>query len=213
MLNNALLRTSLMRRRRGPTLSDKKMKNRDLAETGIKLLGIFSVFQFLSILPTAISVTQSRNYYQNVTGEFIDEMALGYFSRLTLSTNATCFFYLLMAVLFLVGSSKIAEWLVKSDSQDIASVSGESASRFILQLSGIYALITWFPNFAQTLVQTIIFGSWQNPQVPTLQRFYDNWSVLIAPTVGTILGIVLLFRVNGIIRLIQLARPMNNKPN
>ncbi|MCC5851170.1 MAG: hypothetical protein JJU29_24020 [Verrucomicrobia bacterium] len=187
------------------------MKIRNLAETGIKLLGIFSVFQFLSTLPTAIAVTQSRNYYQNVTGEYIDEMALGYFSRLVLSTNATCFFYLLMAVIFMVGASKIANWLVQSDEQELVQITGESVSRFVLQLAGIYALITWTPNFVQTLVQTIIFGSWQNPQVPILQRFYDNWSLLLSPAVGTLLGIFLLFRVNGMLRIIQLARPMTKE--
>jgi len=189
----------------------EKMKTRNFAEIGFKLLGIYSAFQFIATLPTAFTVAQSKQYFENSTGE-IEEVYLEYFARLVLSTNLSCIFYLLMAIILPLGASAFAQWLVKYNGSDAGelNISSEGVIRFLLQLAGIYALITWLPNFAQTLIRTVIYGSWQNPQVPTLQRFYENWSVITAPALGTALGLFLLFRVNGMIRIIRLARPMED---
>ena len=186
------------------------MKTRNFAEIGFKILGIYSAFQFIATLPTAFTVTQSKQYFENSSGE-IEEAYLGYFSRLVLSTNLSCLFFLIMAIILPLGANKLAQWLVKDDGSESLNISSEGVSRFLLQLAGIYALITWLPHFAQTLLRTVIYGSWQNPQVPTLQRFYENWSVITAPAIGTVLGFFLLFRVNGMIRIVRLARPMKEK--
>ena len=188
----------------------ENMKTRNFAEIGFKILGIYSAFQFIATLPTAFTVTQSKQYFENSSGE-IEEAYLGYFSRLVLSTNLSCLFFLIMAIILPLGANKLAQWLVKDDGSESLSISSEGVSRYLLQLAGIYALITWLPNFAQTLLRTVIYGSWQNPQVPTLQRFYENWSVITAPALGTVLGLFLLFRVNGMIRIVRLARPMKEK--
>lgn len=187
----------------------EKMNTRKFAEIGFKMLGIYSAFQFVSTLPTAFTVAQSQRYFETATGE-IEEIYLGYFSRLVLSTNLSCLLFLILAIVLPLGASKLAKWLVKNDDPESLSISSEGVSRFFIQLAGIYALITWLPNLAQTLLRTVIYGSWQNPQVPTLQRFYENWSVLTAPALGTILGLFLLLGVNGMMKIVRLARPMTN---
>jgi|GEM_PF-3410132 len=188
------------------------MKSRNFSEIGFKLLGVYSAFQFISTLPTAFTVAQSKQYFENSAGE-VEEVYLGYFARWVLSTNLSCLFYLLAAIILPLGASAFAKWLVKDESADAGelNISSEGVTRFLLQLSGVYALITWLPNFVQTLIRTLIYGSWQNPQVPTLERFYENWSVITAPALGTVLGLYLLFRVNGMIRIVRLARPMKDK--
>ena len=187
------------------------MKYRDLAEIGVKLLGIFSAIQCLASLPTAFSMHQNYSFYQSMENDFMNEAAIGAFSKIALAATSTCILYFLLSILLLMASSKIANWLVKSDAEIATNLKVESLSRFAIQLAGIYALITWLPSFAQTLVRTLIYGSWQIPQVPTLQRFYENWSVLISPAIGTILGLILLFGINGMIRLVRLARPMTDR--
>jgi hypothetical protein len=41
------------------------------------------------------------------------------------------------------------------------------------------------------------------------QPVYKSWSGLIAPSIGVVIGLVLLFRAKGLLRLIRLARPMS----
>jgi hypothetical protein len=192
------------------------MKIKAIAELGIKLLGVYCALQFLAILPTAFSVHEMQNEMERALWEFEADGFRGTpvsaFSRIVLGTTQTAFLYLLFAIVLPFMSPRIASWLVKDDQEvsfDLTSDQRERLLRFVIQLAGLYALITWLPVFVETLVRTMIFGTWQFPQISFFERFYHNWSVLIAPFVGTMLGLILLLGSAGMIRVIQLARPMH----
>jgi len=49
--------------------------------------------------------------------------------------------------------------------------------------------------------------------MPFLRRVYDNWSTLVSPAVGVGIGLLLVFRTSGLLRLIRLSRPMSAERN
>jgi hypothetical protein len=114
------------------------------------------------------------------------------------------------SVLFL-GAARLSRRIVP-DPDDDTTLSGQVSLPFhtaAFQCMGIYALSTWFPHLMQSLVRCVIYGTWTDPETPFVRRFYDNWSGLVSPVMGVIVGLLLVFRAKGLVRLIQLARPMS----
>lgn len=70
-----------------------------------------------------------------------------------------------------------------------------------LKILGVYVFLQFL-----TMLPT---GLGVFPQTPFLRRFYDNGSGLVSPSVGVVIGLLLIFRAKGLLRLIRLARPMS----
>ena len=187
------------------------MKRIEFASISLKVLGIYSLFEFLATLPTAFSLNPYREIFGSMDPEFGPLLA-GSIASMQAAITSSCFIYLILSIVLLTQSEKLARWFVRTDDTEVDGKADaperDSAGRFVIQLMGVYALIFWLPNLVQTLTRTIIFGSWQVPQIPPLQRFYDNGSLLIEPVFGTLLGLFLVFRSNGVTRILNLARPL-----
>lgn len=172
----------------------------------LKILALYLFIQFVSVLPTLIGSLQM----------FIPLIKEDPWSRPTLVV--LCFgtvivLYLGAAFWLFRRAGRLSRHFVDSP-EDQVFLSGD-VSKDLLKLAfqclGVYAIITWVPQLLQHLCRCAIYSSWEvdkDNQLPLLERFYNSWSILIAPTIGTVLGLLLIFRAKGLLRLIQLSRPM-----
>jgi hypothetical protein len=185
------------------------MKIRDVAVIALKILGVYVFLQFLTMLPTGLGVFQMSN----ALGES-DGSEAGHMRQFVLMAE----WFLLVAVVYLtlaigtfVGARRLARFFVP-DAEDRVTMAGPVSEQLLavaFQCLGVYALVTWTPSLVQTIVRCTIYGTWVDPQTPFLRRFYDNGSGLVSPSVGVVIGLLLIFRAKGLLRLIRLARPMS----
>ncbi len=187
------------------------MKTRDAAAIGLKILAVYVFFQFLMMLPTGLGMFQMSNSFCESGGtetSWIRQYAVmaGWFLVVAIANLA------LSACAFL-GANRLARFFV-SDPKDTVSLAGPVSDGFLtaaFQCLGVYALATWTPNLVQTVIRCTIYGTWTDPQTPFLRRFYDGWSGLVSPCVGVVIGLLLILRARGLVRLIRLARPMSSE--
>ncbi len=185
------------------------MNTRAIVTVILKILGIYVFLQFLNVLPMVISLLQVNT---DILLGHPDPMA----SRMGISTPMG-FYLALMSVIYLGSASML---MFKSrylaglftyglpDEGHVSGIGSDHVLTLSFQCIGLYAVVTWLPQFLQTLCRTLIYRTWTDPQVPLSMRFYENWSVLIGPLMGTLIGILLIFKLAGLLRLIKLARPM-----
>jgi hypothetical protein len=188
------------------------MRIREVVAIGLKLMAVYVVFQFVMMLPAAIGMYQAGSRMPTSGG------AADFGGRLFLWLAVYCAVlsvaYLGFACILFLAAGKLSLWFV-TDPDDQVTLSGQVSTPLLtaaFQCMGVYALVTWAPSLIQTLIRTIVYGTWYADQVPFLKRFYDNWSVLISPTMGCIIGLLLIFRAKGLLRLIQRSRPMYREP-
>lgn len=188
------------------------MNTKSVALICLKVLAIYLFIQFIALLPASLSMLKMGSAY-GADGSCETRMI---FAPIVICFLAMPALYLAAGLYMLLRTEKIACYLVR-DTVDEIHVSGkisDSVMTLAFQCLGIYALITWLPDFVQTLCRTILHDSWTMPlSKPLAQRFYENWSTLITPTIGTILGLLLLFKVSGLVRLIKLSRPISKERN
>lgn len=185
------------------------MNPREFATIALKILAVYLFLEFLALLPTGLGILQIYDSFDGADSLGIDAQS-GYGWMLAWTLIGLCL-YLAVAVGLFTGASRIARWFV--DRPDGPVPVPDTVPDVWLAAAfpclGIYALITWLPDLVQLLVRCTLYGTWQSPQIPFLQRFYDNGSMLISPSIGVLLGLVLLFRAKGLLKLIQWARPMS----
>ena len=185
------------------------MNTRAIATAIMKLLGIYIFLQYLTVLPMAISAIKA---YMDVLMGINTEPAM---SRM--SVFAPMGFYILLMSALYLGSSALLMFRARNlarfftadvpEEPSLAGAGTDSAITLGFQCLGLYAIVTWAPQFIQTLWRTLMYNSWQDTQTPFSYRFYENWSTLIGPVIGTLLGLLLLFKARGLLRLVKLSRP------
>jgi len=184
------------------------MNSRAFAAITLKVLGVYVFLQFLGMLPTALSLFTMD--YRMGTGAggattFADGLLLA-----SVYLGVTSLVYLAFACILFFGAGRLSRLFVETPETDI-SLSGPVSAEVLtlaFRCLGVYAVVTWFPPLVQMICKCCVDGTWTAPQIPFLRRFYSNWSFLISPTVGSLVGILLIFKAKGLVRLIQLARPM-----
>ena len=132
-----------------------------------------------------------------------------------MSVFAPMGFYILLMTTFYLGSSallifrarNLARFFTAEVPEEANLAESGSVPSLAFQCIGLYSIVTWAPQFVQTLWRTLLYQSWQDPQAPFRYRFYENWSTLVGPAVGTLLGLLLLFKARGLLRLVMLSRP------
>jgi hypothetical protein len=185
------------------------MKTRDLAAVGLKILAVYIFFQFLMMLPTGLGMFQMSHSLRDSGGT--DSTSMRQYALMAGWFLVVAIAYLALSVGAFLGASRLARFFV-SDPDDSVTLAGPASDGFLtaaFQCLGVYAIITWAPDLIQTVVRCTIYGTWTDPQIPFLRRFYDNGSGLISPSVGVVIGLLLIFRARGLFRLIRLARPMS----
>lgn len=188
------------------------MKLRDIAETGVKLLGLYALLQAIAALPSIISVAQAYSASLPLLATGPVSPMFGESGTLFIVLISVCVLYFGITAVLLFKARLVACFLVSEDANMIEQLDVEKECVTVLafQIMGLFALIIWFPEAIQSTLETILYGTWQDPQVPFLYRFYENWARLFGPIAGTILGVVLLLKVKGLVRLLRLARPMDS---
>ncbi|MCC6145141.1 MAG: hypothetical protein IT368_15145 [Candidatus Hydrogenedentes bacterium] len=175
----------------------------------LKILGVYVFLQFLMMLPTGLGVFQMSNAMGDSEGT-----EAGHVRQFALMAEwflIVAAVYLTLAVGTFVGAHRLARFFV-ADPEDRVTLGGPVSDQLLavaFQCLGVYALVTWTPGLVQTIVRCTIYGTWVDPQTPFLRRFYDNGSGLVSPSVGVVMGLLLIFRGKGLLRLIRLARPMS----
>ena len=186
------------------------MKASQLVSIVIKLLALYVLFQYVVTFPTTLTALLSLNRFANNNPT---EMA-----AVVLYLPIYCAFiislaYIPLSLILYFNAEKIAKRFV-NHSDEVIAISGNvsnSFEEFAVRCFGIYALVVWVPEIVQAFFRTIIYGTWQDDQIPFLQRFYQNWSILISPTIGVVLGLLLVFKAKGLLRLVQLSRPLSRE--
>lgn len=185
------------------------MKTRALVTILLKLMAFYVFMQFLLMLPSSFQcLLASRK--ASVSGVESPIAALSsYFSFL----SALSLLYLVFSLGLFFAAQRMSRLIVGDCDEDVilSGTRPDEAQTWVFRCLGVYALTTWCPNLVQTLCRTIIYGTWQLDEVPFVERFYDNWSILIGPAVGVVLGLLLIFKAKGLMRLIQLSRPMSRQ--
>jgi len=188
------------------------MKTRDFAEMVIKILAVYVLFVFLTSLPANLASLQmwmELGKRDATEGSAINSL----FPPLALGIMPVA--YLVFAAVLFFGARKLSCVFVRNP-EDQVSFAGP-VSNDVLTLAfrclGVYAVVTWAPPFLEMLTRTIIYSHWQTEDAAFVRRFYDNWSVLISSTTGTLLGILLIFNAKGFLRLIRLSYPAASKEN
>ena len=189
------------------------MKTREFAEIVIKILAVYVLFAFLTSIPAIISVWEVCARMERSDG-----MA-GLGSSLTVlavAAGMTPFAYLVFAGVLFFGARKLSCLFIRN-SEDQVSFAGPVSNdvlTFAFRCLGVYAVVTWGPDFIQALTRVIIYSRVQAEDAVFLRRFNDSsWSTLISPTLGTLLGFLLIFKAQGILRLICLSYPAASKEN
>jgi hypothetical protein len=186
------------------------MKASQLISIVIKLLAVYVFLQFITTFPTALSTLLSVNHFVNNNS---NDMGVG-----SLYSPIYCAFiialaYLPLSLILYFNAERMSKRFVNT-SDEVIAISGNVSNNveaFAVRCFGLYALVIWGPALVQDLFRTIIYGTWQDDQMPFLQRFYQNWSILISPTIGVVLGLLLIFKAKGLIRLVQLSRPLSRE--
>lgn len=185
------------------------MKIREFIAISLKLMAVYVIFQFLMMLPAAIGMFQAGSRMPSSTGA--GDSGLRFFLWLAVYYAVLTVAYLGFACTLFFGASRLSRLFV-ADPDEQVTLSGQVSNPLLtaaFQCMGVYALTTWVPNLAQSLVRCVIYGTWNDPQTPFLRRFYDDWSGLISPATGVLIGLLLLFNAKGLMRLIRLSRPMS----
>ncbi|MEM7392392.1 MAG: hypothetical protein AAF492_08580 [Verrucomicrobiota bacterium] len=176
------------------------MNLRDIADLALKLLGVYVFIQFCGLIPSLAYM------FQYTPTDGYEDAA--FLSQKT-STLVLVGIYLVSAFGLFAGARRLSGFFVP-DSDETFSVSGEVSPPIVqvmFQGLGIWALIQWGPELVQALMQTLLYGSWSNPIMPISLRFYDNWSIITGPLLGTICGLLLVFKARGVMKLIRLTGP------
>lgn len=186
------------------------MNLRSAAELGMKLLGIYALLQFIGSLPHLLVMRQSIRNLSEMGSMLETETATAVKGDLAILATISLL-YLVSALVLIFASRPLASRFIRDDTAFPTGTAfpGQPLTRVALQFMGVYALIHWFPDLIQTLVRSLIYGTWESPLLSVYQRFYQNGSHLIAPVLGSMLGFALLFRARGFVRVFQLARPMS----
>ncbi|NLB68247.1 MAG: hypothetical protein GX804_00960 [Lentisphaerae bacterium] len=185
------------------------MKAYKLVTVLLRLMGLYIFMQFLIALPSSLGGMIAVNFVPvsetgNSAPHFLTLLRFLYWmSFIRLVVSVGLFFY----------APKLSHFIVRNqdDFVILPERAADGVQTWVYRLFGVYAIITWGPEIVQTLCQTIIYGTWQPDVVPFLKRFYENWSELIGPAVGVVLGLLLIFKAGGLVRLIQLSRPMSRQ--
>jgi hypothetical protein len=181
------------------------MNTQKLTAVLLKMLSIYVLFQFIAMLPSIISIQKMSGLVPGI-GDHSNP-----YNAMMISLTVMALLYLALGCSLLFGADKIAKFFVK-DSNEEFSISGKVSDPFTalaFQCLGIYAFITWCPNLVYMLCKTIAYNQWMVPEMPLSRRFYDNWSTLITPALGTLFGIFLILRPGGVLQLIKRSRPMS----
>lgn len=185
------------------------MKTREVIAICLKLMAVYVVFQFLMMLPAAIGMFQAGS--RMPSSARADDFGARFFLWFAVYYAVLSVAYLGFACALFFGASRLSRLFV-ADPDEQVTLSGQVSNPLLtaaFQCMGVYALATWVPNLVHSLVRCVIYGTWSEPQTPFLRRFYDNWSGLISPATGVMIGLLLLFRAKGLMRLIRLSRPMS----
>lgn len=187
-----------------------KMKASQLISIVIKLLALYVFFQFVVTFPTSLSTLLSVNHFANNNpNEMVSTVLyLPLYCAFIISLA-----YIPLSLILYFNAEKISKRFV-NHADEVIAVSGNVSNSFeelAVRCSGIYALVIWGPELVQAFFRTTIYGTWQDDQIPFLQRFYQNWSILISPTIGVALGLLLIFKAKGLLRLVQLSRPLSRE--
>ncbi len=176
----------------------------------LKLLALYVLFQFIMAFPASLTaMLRTSNFVNNNP----TEIGVGALSSLLHYSFIISLSQIPFSLILYFNADKIAKRFV-NQSDEVIAISGNVSDNFeelAVRCSGIYALVIWGPSLVQLLLQTIIYGTWQDDEMPFLQRFYQNWSVLISPIIGVLLGLLLIFKAKGLLRLIQLSRPLSRE--
>ena len=188
---------------------EESMKTRDVATIGLKILAVFLFFQFLKLLPTGLGMLQmGTSIRESGVGESAE--IKGY-ALMTGGGLVIAIAYLSLSALVFFRANRLARYFV-ADPEDSVVLGGPVSDPFLtaaFQCLGVYALIIWMPGLIANVVRCILYGTWTDPQTPLLLRFYESWPGLVSPSVGVVIGLLLLFKARGLLRLIRLSRPMS----
>ena len=188
------------------------MKTREFAEIVIKILAVYVLFVFLTSIPVTMSMLEMCARMGR------GDVMAGPGSNLTFLTVAVGmmpFAYLVFAGVLFWGARKLSCLFVQNSEGQI-SFSGPVSNdvlTFAFRCLGVYAVVTWGPDFIQKLTRIIIYSRLQTENTVFLRRFYDSESTLISSTLGTLLGLFLIFKATGLLRLIRLSYPAASKEN
>jgi len=183
------------------------MKARRLVTVLLKLMGLYVFMQFLLMLPSTIGGLMTMRSMSASTSDGIGPALATLFVRLL----CVSLVWLAFSVGLFVAAPRLSRFFVEDQDEEV-SLSGDVSDgiqAWSFRCFGLYALITWCPGLVQTLCRTIVYGTWESAPVSLRLRFYEHWSLLISPAAGVILGLLLLFKAKGLVRLIQLSRPMS----
>lgn len=175
------------------------MKTESVATIALKVLAVYVVLSLLAFLPSALALVQMWNQARALPQQH--SASSPSLLPSVIASAITVLAYGMLAIVLFFKTHRISRY-VTAGAEEEFTLSGPR-SREVLTLAfrclGIYALVTWLPQLAQSITKAMITIAQSPEPVPWLYRFL--WVSLVTPLVGSLVGVLLLFRPEAIVRL------------
>jgi len=178
------------------------MKNYAIATILLKALGVYLLLRFLSFIPVWFSLIQMGLQFLPGHNEGSGSISTFLGTGIVLLTSIL---YLCLSWFLLFRTKSLARFFVRDlpEESTLSVITSESFQTFAFQCLGVYAIVNWAPPFVQSLVLALIHTLWPEYSIPLPTIFSQSWIPLIAPLLGMTIGLLLLFKGQGLIRLIK----------
>jgi predicted Na+-dependent transporter len=170
------------------------MKTREFVTIGLKIMAVYVFFQVLMLLPLTLS-----QLYQTLSLDMKTGRPENLHVHISMAL-ASYFLVIFVELVFAVSTFFSAHWLARffvADQEDHVTLAGPVSEQLLtaaFQCLGVYALTNWTPELVHLLFCYVFTGL--------------SWFMLISPAVGVLIGLLLLFKAKGLLRLIRFSRPM-----
>jgi len=188
------------------------MKAMSLVIVFIRFFAIYLFIEHLTYVLLAVAVYM-RIF--DAPGNLMWTEGEGMLTSAVLLSGLTALFCFAVSCVLFLKAHAIARFFLP-DKEEEVHLSGKLSDSFetcLFRCLGIYALIKWGPDFIQTLIQTIIYCRGMDDTVhPPIVLFFQNWEWLSSPTIGILLGLLLIFRASWLTRIVTKQSPAPKAP-
>ena len=181
------------------------MKTSSIAAVALKVLSVYLVLQFLAFLPALVTIAKLKSSEDSVED--------GSFNLSLIVYAITAVAYLAVAMVLFCKAPKIGLHFAGRPDEDLllSNPLSDEVLALAFRCLGVYALITWAPSLLESLSKAVITVVRSPEPVSWIYTFF--WMNLVTPFTGCVIGLLLVFRTETILRIGSLsrARPDDDK--